>query len=215
MPDKRRTWIKFCGLGGADDVEPAIAAGADAVGIILAPSPRRVTLGDAAAIARAVPASVELFAVVVDPEEADVSELRALGAQPQFHGDEGPEFCEATASGPYLKAFHVPAGTAPDEAAVDALAARYPRATLLVDSTAGGLRGGTGLPFRWETLRGVASRRRIVVSGGLTPENVGDLVRSVRPFGVDVRSGIETGGRKDVEKMHAFVRAVREADAQA
>lgn len=214
MQAERRTRIKFCGITSPSEAALAVDAGADAVGMILAPSPRRIGLDQARSIAAAVPAFVELFAVFVNPEESDVRRLAALGARPQFHGQEPPAFCETVAAGAYLKAYHVQADSGLDARRVETFAESFPRATLLFDSASDGQAGGTGIAFGWEPLRGLASRRRIVVSGGLTPGNVGECIRAARPYGVDVRSGIETGGEKDVEKMHAFVRAVREADAQ-
>ncbi len=213
--DARRTRIKFCGITSPAEAQQAIEAGADAIGVIAAPSPRRVDLRDAVSIALATPAFVDLFAVFVDPDAQTAQPFMEIGARAQFHGSELPELCERLARGPYLKAFHFDAGTAADSEKLDYVAGRYTRGTLLVDSRVGNKLGGTGVPVAWEPLRAVASRRRIVVSGGLTPENVGECVRTVRPFAVDVRSGIETGGAKDVEKMRAFVHAVREADAQA
>jgi phosphoribosylanthranilate isomerase len=85
----------------------------------------------------------------------------------------------------------------------------------MFDSTVRGKLGGTGIAFDWERIVTIARARRVIVSGGLTPENVAACVRTVRPYAVDVRSGVESGGRKDISKMRAFVRAVREADEQA
>jgi phosphoribosylanthranilate isomerase len=92
------------------------------------------------------------------------------------------------------------------------MAARYPEADLLFDSRAGELYGGTGTSFDWPLVTVIAGRRRVIVSGGLGPDNVAAAVASVRPFGVDVRSGVERDGRKDRSLMRAFVRAVRETD---
>lgn len=216
MPaDVRRTRIKFCGITSPQEAALAVDAGADAIGVILKEtSPRFVSLEQAHAVVRSLPAFIQCLAVVGDPDERTLAGIGAMGAVPQFHGDEPPDVCER-AAGPYVKAFHVDAQTEPDPSAIEAFAKRYLRATLLFDSQAGGRRGGTGRVFLWDPLRETAARRRIIVSGGLTPQNVGDCIRAVRPYAVDVRSGIETGDRKDPEKMRAFVRAVKEADAQA
>ncbi|HEY9179436.1 MAG TPA: hypothetical protein VIO32_01875, partial [Candidatus Baltobacteraceae bacterium] len=88
----------------------------------------------------------------------------------------------------------------------------HPRAILLFDTITNGQRGGTGVTFPWRTIAPVARQRQVVVGGGLTPENVSNCVRTVRPFGVDVRTGIETNGRKDLTKMRAFVQAVKDTD---
>jgi phosphoribosylanthranilate isomerase len=171
-----------------------------------------VTLADARAIVRSVPPFVSVVAVLVNPGPALVAEIFALGCVPQFSGDETPEFCAAIARGRYVKALHFQHGTSHTAADAEAMAARYPEADLLFDSRAGGLYGGTGTSFEWPLVAAIARRRRVIVSGGLVPENVASAVRSVHPFAVDVRSGVEHDGVKDRSKMRAFVRAVRETD---
>ncbi len=212
-----RTRVKICGCTSAADVALAVDAGADAVGVILAEtSPRRVSVERFRDIAQAVPALTTLVAVFADPPEPLVDEALKVGAIPQFHGHEPADACEAFAAGPYLKAFHVDDRRAPDAAAFARFAAPYEHATWLFD-TAGvqGVSGGTGRTFRWEVARELAGERRFVVSGGLTPANVADCVRAVRPYAVDVRSGVETNGVKDPDKVRAFVRAVRAANDEA
>ena len=206
--------MKICGCTSAADVAIAVDAGADAVGVILAErSERRVSLERFRAIAASVPALVQLVAVFVDPPGALVDEALKHGAIPQFHGDESADVCDAFAAGPYLKAYHVRAGSAPGRAAFDAFARPFEHATWLFDAAgADGASGGTGRTFPWELAPELAGARRFVVSGGLTPDNVGECVRIARPYAVDVRSGVETNGRKDPQKVRAFVRAVRESD---
>ena len=182
------------------------------MGVIFAASPRKVSLANARAIVQSVPSFVAVVGVMVNPDETFVDDVLALGMVPQFSGDETPAFCADWANGRYVKAIHFVSGRAYTPADAEAAAARYPDADLLFDSRSGALYGGTGTTFSWPLVEGVARKRRIIVSGGLVPDNVGDAVRGVRPFGVDVRSGVETGNRKDVAKMRAFVRAVREAD---
>jgi phosphoribosylanthranilate isomerase len=135
----------------------------------------------------------------------------------QFSGHESAATCEAASDGrAYVKAFHVTvdASNVPSPGAeVDRDS--YARALWMFDSTVRGKLGGTGIAFDWERIVTVARARRVIVSGGLTPENVAACVRTVRPYAVDVRSGVESDGRKDYSKMCAFVRAVREADEQA
>lgn len=142
--------------------------------------------------------------------------LRAREAIPnlllQFSGDETPEFCESLASGRYLKVFHL-GGPSDDE--VLRTVGRYTGSLPMFDAAHPEKRGGTGTAFPWTRLAGNGRPPTFVVSGGLTPENVGECVRTVRPYAVDVRSGVESNGRKDEQKMRAFVRAVREADGQA
>lgn len=193
----------------------AVDAGADAVGVILAEhSERRVGIERFREIAQTVPAIVTLVAVFVDPPSSLVDEALKAGAIPQFHGYEPADACEAFAAGPYLKAYHVREDHARTREQFEAFARPFEHATWLFDTAgAGGRSGGTGRTFPWEVARELAGERRFAASGGLTPENVGDCVRAVRPYAVDVRSGVETGGVKDAQKIRAFVEAVRLADA--
>jgi phosphoribosylanthranilate isomerase len=206
-----RPWVKFCGCTSWDDVTMAIEAGADAFGMIFAPSPRRIAWEAAVEIAHRVPPSIEPVAVFVDPSKEAVDAVRGLfpHARIQFSGNE-PAGVVASHGGRALKAIHVD----PDEdpAELDARCDRHPRAMILFDARHDGLAGGSGTPFAWDLVTPIAAARRVVMAGGLSAENVSACLSSVRPYGVDVRSGIETDGRKDWEKMRAFVRAVREAD---
>jgi phosphoribosylanthranilate isomerase len=211
------TRVKICGCTSVADVKLAVDAGADAVGVILAErSERRVSIERLREIAQAVPALIALVAVFADPPSSLVDEALKVGAIPQFHGYEDAEACEAFAAGPYLKAFHVNPLRAYSAEDFDRFARRFEHATWLFDTArGGGPSGGSGRAFDWEVARDLAGRRRFVVSGGLTPANVGDCVRAVRPYAVDVRSGVETGGVKDGAKIRAFVNAVRSAGAEA
>jgi phosphoribosylanthranilate isomerase len=131
----------------------------------------------------------------------------------QFSGHETAATCERFAAGRrYVKAFHVRAEDARPVIAREALDA-YPNALWMFDSSVAGSFGGTGRAFDWSLVAALARERPLVMSGGLTPANVGACIRAVRPYAVDVRSGIETDGRKDADKMRDFVRAVREADS--
>ncbi len=199
-------WIKFCGCTSSSDVALAAQAGADAFGMIFAPSPRRVTWQAVSDIAARVPPSIAPVAVFANPARGEVEKVRSLfpSAWLQFSGDESPEFV-ADYGERAIKAIHV----GDDGAGLGEAAGRYPYALLLLDSKHDRLRGGTGTRFDWEHAAEITKARRVVIAGGLTPENVGECVERVRPFGVDVRSGIETDGRKDIAKMRAFVRAAR------
>ena len=178
-------------------------------------SERRVAIATLRDIAARVPALVTLVAVFVDPPSSLVDEALACGAIPQFHGDEPAGVCEAFTGGPYLKAFHVRAGQASSRERFDAFSRPFEHATWLFDTArADGGSGGTGRTFAWEVARDLAGERPFVVSGGLTPENVGDCVRAVRPYVVDVRSGVESNGMKDPHKIRAFIEAVRAADRE-
>lgn len=209
-----RTRIKFCGMRTPADVALAIDAGADAVGVIVADSPRRVAEADLPGLAAAIPPFVDRIGVVAGPSDGSAALLVSLGFTLQFSGEELPAQCERLAGGrPYVKAFHIRAGESYEPADFSALEA-YTHATWMFDTRVDERFGGTGVPFTWSLVELVAQRRDVIVSGGLTPQNVGACIRAVRPYAVDVRGGVETSERKDVEKMRAFARAVREADEQ-
>jgi phosphoribosylanthranilate isomerase len=207
-----RTRIKICGLTRENDVAAAVAAGADAVGFVLyAKSPRHVTLARAVELARTLPPFVTPVLLFVNAARADIDAACAALPQAllQFHGDESRGDCEA-AGRPYLRAVRMAPG-------VDLLncARCFPSAAaLLLDADVEGY-GGGGKVFDWSLLpTGVVSR--LVLSGGLSPANVIDGVLRVRPFAVDVSSGVEAGdkGVKDAALMRRFCEAVREADAR-
>jgi phosphoribosylanthranilate isomerase len=217
-----RTRVKICGITRVEDGMAAARAGADAIGLVFWPStPRCVSLEQARAIAAALPAFVTVVGLFVDPHPEAVRS--ALAAVPldllQFHGDEPPELC-ASFGRPYIKAVPVK-----PEGDLLQYASRFSgaRALLLDAYQPGGLPGGTGTTFDWRALPPQLtdeSSRRLIVSGGLTPANVATAIRHLRPWGVDVSSGVEVTGddgrpRKGIKsetKIFAFVREVRSAD---
>lgn len=200
--------IKICGLTRIEDLQAAVNAGADAIGLVFyPPSPRHVDLQTAAMLARAVPPFVTIVGLFVNADPQVVRET--LAAVPihllQFHGDEDESYCRQF-DHPYMKAARVKAG-------VDLVqyAAAFPSAqAILLDAFVDGY-GGGGKVFDW-SLVPAALGKPIVLSGGLDAGNVGDAVRRVRPAAVDVSSGVEAAkGIKDTEKINAFVAAVRAA----
>ncbi len=207
------TRIKFCGATSWSDVELALETGADAVGLIFADSPRRIEWDAAREIAGRIPAQITPVAVFVNPTRDEVARVRDLFPQAliQLSGDEPPGFATAI-GGSVIKAIHV-GDESPLE--MERICQRYAPSLVLFDTRVAGRYGGTGVTFDWTNIAKLAQWHPVIVAGGLTPENVGACVSRVRPFGVDVRSGIETDGRKDIAKMRAFVRAVRESDAAA
>jgi phosphoribosylanthranilate isomerase len=193
----------------------AVEAGVDAVGFIFAErSPKRVDLEQARVLLRAVPTYVVPVAVFVRPTSELVAATRALGFVTQFSGDEAPDECEQLAGERYIKALHCEVGQSYTSGELAQMAAAYFQADVMFDSRIGETFGGTGRVSPWELIAPIAAARRTIVSGGLTAENVAECIRAVRPFGVDVRSGVETDGQKDPQKVRAFVRAVREIDAK-
>jgi len=191
----------------------AVETGADAIGMIFAPSPRRITESAAKHIAAHLPPFITPVGVFVNPSREEIARAREIFPDlvVQLHGEETPAFVSSI-DGKIIKTVHIAADGA-DPASVERAANAHPRAIILFDTETGGARGGSGVTFPWRIVVPVARLRQVVVSGGLTPENVSNCVRTVRPFGVDVRSGVETGGRKDLLKMRAFVQAVKETDA--
>jgi phosphoribosylanthranilate isomerase len=210
VPERRRpTRIKFCGITNPRDAALAFEAGADSIGAILAPSPRQVDVAMARILANAAPRSSALVAVV-GKDLSIVPRLRDLGLRIQFAAPiEASDALRLTGGAPYLRVVHL---GALDETEIDALSIA-PGEIPLFDTAARRRLGGSGRTFCWNRITNVAARHPIVVAGGLDAGNVAACVNAVRPYGVDVRSGIETAGRKSLAKMRAFVCAVREADA--
>ncbi len=228
--DTPRTRIKICGLTREQDVDQAVAAGADAIGFVLyAPSPRAVSLARAAQLARRLPPFVTPVLLFVNETAERVQAACAAipGACLQFHGDESPQQCLEASAGtrPFLRAARIPLGDAATGFDLVEYAQRYSRAqAILLDAHVDGY-GGGGKAFNWSLLPPSVDSH-LVLSGGLTPANVTDGILQVRPrcktLAVDVSSGVEaTGpdgqplkGVKDADKIHRFVAAVRAADAQ-
>ncbi|MDR1849605.1 MAG: phosphoribosylanthranilate isomerase [Zoogloeaceae bacterium] len=203
------TRIKLCGLTRPEDVDAAVAAGADAVGFVFYPaSPRYVSVEHAALLIRRLPPfvlSVGLF-VNAAPDTIAATLARLPLNLLQFHGDESPAECERWQR-PYLKAVRVVPGVDLRRMAADFATAR----ALLLDADTKSY-GGSGKTFDWSLIPADLSLP-IVLSGGLTPENVGAAILQVRPLGVDVSSGIEVAkGQKDHRRMRDFVAAVKAAE---
>jgi phosphoribosylanthranilate isomerase len=208
------TWIKICGLRAPEDAAVAAAAGVDAIGLVFyPPSPRYLRLAEAQAICRLLHGSGILRVGVFVDERPEV--VRAVAAacpldMVQLHGAESPE--EVAALGlPAIKSLAVRSPASLVALPAYAAVARYLHLDAYVP---GGLPGGNGQPFAWELAAEPARRYPVILAGGLTPENVGAAIAAVRPFGVDVSSGVERAGRKDHALMRAFVAAVREADGR-
>ena len=216
-----RTRVKICGITRIEDALAATRAGADAIGLVLWPgSPRNVSVEKARALAAAVPPFVSIVGLFVDPDPEHVQ--RALASVPldflQFHGAEPPDFCRSFGRR-YLKA--VPVDGKATEVDLLEYAARYPDACgLLFDAPpSGGLPGGTGQTFDWDALpRNLA--QPLILSGGLSAANVGAAIRRLKPWAVDVSSGVEAigpdgrtiRGTKDPARIAAFIEEVRNAD---
>lgn len=199
-------FLKICGLTNEDDAAHAAAAGATALGVVFAPaSARCVTLDQARDIVRAA-ADVPVVGVFVnEPVESIVATVAHTGIRMvQLHGDE-PERYTTMLEMPVLRAVGVDAAADPG----------WLGATLLLDAVAGTQRGGTGVRVDWTKAAAIASGRKAILAGGLTPDNVAEAIATVQPFGVDVSSGVERApGVKDRDKVARFLENAREAFAR-
>ncbi|MCB1724593.1 MAG: phosphoribosylanthranilate isomerase [Gammaproteobacteria bacterium] len=205
-----KTRVKICGITREQDAAAAVEHGADALGFVFyEPSPRHVSITQAASICRDLPPFVTTVALFVDADDGTIARVvDEVGVDLlQFHGDESPDFC-ARHRRPWIRAVRVRPG-------VDLLAAQREFGAargLLLDAYRPGVPGGTGESFDWGSIPSEMAPR-IVLAGGLDPGNVGHAVRSVRPYAVDVSGGVEAAkGIKDPDKIRAFIEEVRRAE---
>ncbi len=211
------TKVKICGITEVSHARAAIEAGADLIGVVLAPSPRQVTYDKAREIAAAVKKyNLPAVGVFVNMPANTVNTV-ASSCQldwVQLSGDETWEYCQQMEK-PLIKAIHI----SPEwdeqkllarlESGQKELGSRSP--IYLLDTWLEQKYGGTGQAFAWEIARRAVAEYSVIIAGGLNPENAGQVVASLKPWGVDVSSGVESQGVKDVEKIKAFVQAVRSA----
>ena len=212
MTAGQRTRVKICGVTRAADAQHAVQHGADAIGLIFAKSPRRIDQQAATEVLRALPPFASSVGVFADQSIEFIRDTmnRCGLAWTQLSGKEPPEVARAL-QGPVIKTVHVV--TAQDlERHAD-----YPAQGFLLDTPSDGPQmGGTGKAFDWQAARELPwDRGRVIVAGGLTPDNVGAVIEELHPAAVDVSSGVEVEpGIKDPEKVAAFLAAVTEADAR-
>jgi len=206
------TRIKICGITRVEDALAAASSGADAIGLVFYQrSPRHVSIAQARQLAEALPPFVSIVGLFVDADAAFVREvLESVRLDLlQFHGDEAPEYCEQF-SRPYLKAIRVKAGVDLLQCASDFRSAKG----LLLDAHVEGVPGGTGTAFDWTLIPGNLPLP-VILSGGLDAENVAAAIKQVRPYAVDVSSGVESGkGIKDGAKIAAFINEVKQIELQ-
>ena len=198
--------VKICGIRDVASARGAADAGADLIGFVFAPTRRQVPPELAAAIIRELPSSVGTVGVFVDEEP---SRIRAIADACrldyiQLCGDEPPELCEQLGR-PVIKSLKVRGPDIIEEVA------RYAGvvAWCILEGFQPGAHGGTGASFDWRLARAVTERYTVMLAGGLTPENVEQAIQIARPWGVDVSSGVETNGQKDIRKIAAFISAAK------
>lgn len=196
--------VKICGITNQEDALAAITLGADALGFVFyARSPRRVTPEQALAIVSRLPPFVAKVGVFVDEKLERVKEIMSLCSldSAQLHGSESPDYCQALGHRA-IKAFRVK-----DESILEQLSA-YKVAAILLDSYNPDMFGGTGRALNWGIAARAARLNCVILSGGLTPQNVAQAIKIVKPYAVDVSSGVEASpGKKDHAKLKAFLQA--------
>ena len=201
-------YVKVCGITNLQDAHTAAAAGADAVGLVFAESPRKVSVEEAWEIGTALPDGVLKVGVFVDEKPAEILRIAAgVGLDyAQLHGDETPEVVAAVREVGLrvIKALRM-------REVVSLEMLKYYEADLfLLDAYSEKLRGGTGERFDWELAKSLKGRDNILVSGGLTPENVREAIRFFEPYGVDASSSLEDApGKKNAERVRRFVNAAK------
>ncbi|MCK5478783.1 MAG: phosphoribosylanthranilate isomerase [Methylococcales bacterium] len=205
-----RTRVKICGFTQVEDAVAAANLGVDAIGLVFyPPSPRHVSIEQAKEIVNALPAFVTVVALFVDEQESQIRKvLRKVSIDCiQFHGDESSDACRLY-NKPYMKAIRMKPGMDVSE-----IAAHYQDASaLLLDAYHPGIKGGSGSQFDWDLIPGDCSLP-IILAGGLQVDNAKQAIHSVRPYALDVSSGVEAEkGIKDVAKMAAFIQQINESD---
>jgi len=216
------TRIKICGISQIDHVLAAAEAGADFIGLVFTPSKRQVTPQTARQIVESLdsfelrPLVVGVFVNTAIPEVNQLAAFCRLDWL-QLSGDESWEYCRQIER-PIIKTIHVSSSGSTDEILSELSIGKKTLGlgafTCLLDTEVKGAYGGTGYPFDWVLARQVSQKYRVIVAGGLSPENVEQAIKTAEPWGVDVSSGVETDGSKDISKIKAFIQAVRRADEE-
>ena len=213
------TCVKICGIKDKNHALAAVEAGADFIGLVFAPSRRQVTPAEAYELASAVKKSgstTEVVGVFVNIAPSEINKIAALCALDwvQLSGDESWEYCRELIK-PIIKAIRI-GQQCPEEIYAELVAGSKllsrQKFIALLDSQVEGKYGGTGLAFDWKLAQQVAKRFPTIIAGGLNPENVAQAIELAAPWGVDVSSGVEVGGVKDIAKIKAFIEAVKKAD---
>ena len=216
------TYIKICGINEEVHALTAAEAGADFIGLVFAPSPRQVSVRQARKIVSALRKSnntVKVVGVFVNMPVLEVNKIINFCGLDwgQLSGDESWEYCRQITK-PIIKVIKIRLGQrlSPEDIlaklSAEAQALFPQRFIFLLDSEVSGKYGGTGTTFDWELAQLAVKKFPIIIAGGLTPFNVGEIIEKIAPWGVDVSSGVEVSGNKDISKIRAFIEAVRRAD---
>ncbi len=212
------TKIKICGITKVSYAQAAVEAGADLIGVVFVPSPRQVTYRKAREIVAALKEHYfPVVGVFVNMPAATVNAVAAFCGLDwvQLSGDEGWEYCRQIEK-PVIKAVHISNKLGEEELLAHLKEGKRVLGSrpsiYLLDTFAKQKYGGTGKVFTWETARRAVAKYPVIIAGGLHPENVAEVVSSLKPWGVDVSSGVESQEVKDVGKIKAFVQAVRSAE---
>ena len=214
------TRVKICGIKDKTHALAAIEVGSNFIGLVFAPSQRQLTPDQAGEIVSAVKKYSEATVIVGVFVNMPAAEVNSIASScnidwVQLSGDESWDYCRQITN-PLIKAISIKPGQRPEEICEDlATGVRVlsgQRCVYLLDSQVKGKYGGTGMTFDWKLAQQAAEQFPVIIAGGLTPENVAQAIKIVSPWGVDVSSGVETGGVKDMAKIRAFIEAVRRAD---
>ncbi len=198
------TKVKICGITREEEAQWAVEAGADAVGFVFADSKRRIDVETAAQVSALLPPHVLKIGVFVNESKENLKEIfKAVNLDyVQLHGDESVSFCQDL-NLPFIKAISIK-----EKEDINGIL-HYPSEMILLDSGKGPHRGGNGTTFNWDYAEALSLPQQLILAGGLNPENVREAITKVRPYMVDVSSGVETDGKKDQMKIESFILKVK------
>jgi phosphoribosylanthranilate isomerase len=217
------TKVKICGISDIESAIAAVQAGTDYLGMVFTSSRRQVSPAEAWKIVDAVrqwDSPPKIVGVFVNQPAAEVNQIAHYCQLDwvQLTGDESWDYCQQIGM-PLIKVFHIDANARHAEIATE-IWKGYRRITpprqliCLLDPAVNGSYGGTGTPLNWQLAKAIAAKFSVMIAGGLTPDNVGEWLQVTKPWGVDVSSGVETDGKKDIEKIKAFIAVVRRIDLE-